>query len=196
MVGRHHLQRARLQAGPQAILVQLVAEGRAHHAARGMVPVVVEIFALVERQVLDQRLAEHPHALLARPPDRLVRLLAGDVHDVERRADHVGDHDGAVGRLALDLRRARIGMRLGPVIAGGQQLLLQLGDDVAVLGMHQRQRAELGAALERRVHLVVVDHQRALVGHEVLERGDAAVDHRRHLVEHRSPHQVIAMWNE
>ena len=141
-----------------------------------MVPVGVLVFALVEREVLDQRLAEHAHALLAGAADRFMRLLAGDVHDIERRAGHVGDHDGAVGRLALDLGRPRIGMRLRPVIAFGQQLLLQLRDDVAILGMHQRQRAELGAALERRVHLVVVDHQRALVGHEVLERGDALVD--------------------
>ncbi len=32
MVGGDHLQRARRQAGPQQILVALVAEGRAHHA--------------------------------------------------------------------------------------------------------------------------------------------------------------------
>ena len=146
--------------------------------------------------MLDQRLAEDAHALLPGAADRLMRLLAGDVHDIERRAGHVGDHDGAVGRLALDLGRPRIGMRLRPVVAFGQQLLLQLRDDVAVLGMDQRQRAELGAALERRVHLVVVDHQRALVGHEVLERGDALVDDVAISLNTCSPHQVIAMWKE
>jgi hypothetical protein len=50
--------------------------------------------------------------------------------------------------------------------------------------MDERQRAQIGAALERREHLVVIDHQRALIGHEVLERGDAAIDDIGHLVEH------------
>jgi hypothetical protein len=68
-----------------------------------MVPVGFEIFALVEREVLDQRLAIDADAVLPRPPDRLMRLLAGGVHDIDRHAGHVGDHDGAVGGLALHL---------------------------------------------------------------------------------------------
>ena len=134
--------------------------------------------------MLHQRLAIDAHALLARAADRLVALLAGDMDDIKRNARHVGDHDGAVGRLALHFRRPRIAVRFGAVIAGRQQLLLELRDDVAVLGMNHRQRTEFGAALERRIHLVVVHHQRALVGHEVLERGDALLDDGGHLVEH------------
>ena len=49
--------------------------------------------------------------------------------------------------------------------------------------MDQRQGAKRGAALERGEHLVVLDHQRALVGHEVLEGVDPALDHLLHLVE-------------
>ena len=130
-----------------------------------------------------------------------MRLLAGGVDDIDRHARHVGDHDGAVGRLALDFRRPRIGVRLGPVVALGQQLCRHRRDDVAVLGMDQRQRAELGAALERREHLVVVHHQRALVGHEMLEGGDAAIDHLGHLVEHllappgdRHVERIVGSW--
>ena len=161
--------------------MRLVAERRRHHPPRRIVPVLVEILALVERQVLDQRLAVDPHPLLPRPPDRLVRLLAAHVHDVERHPGGVGDHDRPVRRLALDLGRPRIGVALGAGQPLLHVLLLQLRDDVAVLGMHQRQRPELGAALERRVHLVVLDHQRALVGHEVLEGVDPALHHRVHL---------------
>ena len=183
VVGRDHLQRAGLQPGPQRILVLLVAERRAHHAARGIVPVGVLVLALVERQVLDQRLAIDAHALLPGAADRLVRLLAGDVDDIERHAGHVGDHDGAVGGLALDFGRARIGVApRGRCCPRPSSFCGHRGDDVAVLGMDQRQGAELGAALERREHLVVVDHQGALVGHEVLEDGDAAVDDLGHLV--------------
>jgi hypothetical protein len=49
--------------------------------------------------------------------------------------------------------------------------------------VHQRQGAERGATAERGEHLVVVDHQRALIGHEMLERVDAAPDHGGHIVE-------------
>jgi hypothetical protein len=50
-----------------------------------MVPVVIAIFAVVENEMLDKRLAVNA---LAREPgsgDGLVRLPAGRVHDVERR---------------------------------------------------------------------------------------------------------------
>ncbi len=134
--------------------------------------------------MLDQRLAIDAHALLPGPADRLMRLLARHMHDIERHAGLVGDHHRAIGGLAFHLRRPRIGMRLRPVIAVGQQLLLQLRNDIAVFGMHQRHGADFRAALEGGEHLVVVDHQRALIGHEMLEGVDAAIDHFRHFVEH------------
>jgi hypothetical protein len=71
---------------------------------------------LVQRQMLDQGLAPDPLAGLAGAPDRLMRLLAGHMHDIEGHARHVGDHDGAVRRLAFDLGRAGIGVPLGPVL--------------------------------------------------------------------------------
>ena len=49
--------------------------------------------------------------------------------------------------------------------------------------MDQRQCAQLGAALEGGEHLVVLDHQCALVGHEVLEGVDPSLHHVGHLVE-------------
>ncbi len=57
--------------------------------------------------------------------------------------------------------------------AAGQQVLLQAKHYIAVFGVNQRQRAEPGAALEGVVELIVVDHERALVGHEMLEGVDA-----------------------
>ena len=49
MVCRHHLKASCLQACPKAVLVQLVAEGRRHHALRGVIPIRMRIFALVEK---------------------------------------------------------------------------------------------------------------------------------------------------
>src|SRR5690606_10471949 len=74
MVRRHDLQRTRLQTGPERILMLLVAEGRAHHAAGGIVPVGMKIFVLGERQVLDQRFAIDTDAFLARAANRLMGL--------------------------------------------------------------------------------------------------------------------------
>ena len=101
--------------------------------------------------------------------------------DVEGAARHVGHHAGPVCGLALDLGRTRVGVPFGPRDAARHQVLLHLENDVAVLGVDQRRGAKLGAAAERVEHLGVVDHQGALVGHEVLEGIDAALDDLAHL---------------
>ena len=53
--------------------MDLVAEGRRHHAPRGVLPVLVVVLAFVEHQMLDERLAVNPLAERPRPRDRLVR---------------------------------------------------------------------------------------------------------------------------
>src|SRR5262249_44367563 len=182
MVGRDYLQRARGEAGPKRILVVLVAEWRRHYAAGGIVPVLVEVLALVEGEVLHERFAIDALAEGAGAADRFVRGFAGDVDDVDRHPGGIGDHDGAVGRFTLHLGRARIGVAFRTGGAGAHEFLLETRYDVAVLGVNEGEGAELGAAQERLIHLVVVHHQRALVGHEVLEGIDAAVDDFRHLL--------------
>ena len=77
MIRRHDAQRPAHQARPEAVLMLLVAEGRRHHADARMVPIGVEILALVQRQVLDQRLAPDTLAKRPRPPDRLMGILRG-----------------------------------------------------------------------------------------------------------------------
>ena len=81
------------------------AERRRHHPARGVLPVLVVILTLIKCQMLDQRLAKNAHPLLPGPPDRLMRLLAGHMDDVDRCTGRIGDHDGAVGGFAFDLGR-------------------------------------------------------------------------------------------
>ena len=135
--------------------------------------------------MLDERLAEHALAGGAGAGDRLMGIAAGGVHDIERAARHVGDHDGAVGGFAFDDRRARKSVAFGSGHARAEIMLLQMPDDVAVFGVHQRHGAEARAAQEGVVELLVVHHQRALIGHEMLEGIDAVgLDHDRHLVEH------------
>ena len=62
------------------------------------------------------------------------------------------------------------------------QFLLQLGDQIAILCVHHRQGTQLGTALETGEHLVILDHQGTLVGHEMLERINAHIHGVFHLV--------------
>ena len=172
VIGRRGLQVARLQPAPECLLVVLGAEGRAHHEAPRRLRVLLVVNRFVYHEVLHQAFAEDPLALEPGPGYRLQRLLARDVDDVDRCVQHLRDADRAVCRLALHLGRARLRMPLGPGDALLQQLLLQMPDQLAVLGMDGAERAQLLAAREARQQLLVIQHDRALVGHEVLEAVD------------------------
>src|ERR1700722_18455233 len=115
--------------------MDLVAERRRHDAPRRVLPIPMVVFALVEHEMLDQRLAIDALAKSAGATDRLLRLSAGDVHNVERRAPLIGEHDRAIGRFALNVRRTRERVALGPGYALGHVMLLQRGDDLAILGV-------------------------------------------------------------
>src|ERR1700722_1734648 len=115
--------------------MNLVAERRRHDAARRVLPILVVILALVEHEMLDQRLAIDALAKSAGAADRLVRLGAGDVNDVERRTSLIGEHDRAIGSFALNVGRTRQRVALGPGYALGHVMLLQRGDDLAILGV-------------------------------------------------------------
>src|SRR5205823_11051861 len=84
VIGRDHLQRARLKPSPQTVLMRPVAERRRHHATRRMVPALVLIVARIEQEMLDQRLAIDAFSRGAGARDRLMRLAADGVHDIAR----------------------------------------------------------------------------------------------------------------
>ena len=69
------------------------------------------------------------------------RLLAGDVDDVERAAGDARELDRPVRRLALELGRARQRVVARRRVAGGERLLDEDVDRVAVLGVHHHERA-------------------------------------------------------
>ena len=100
---------------------------------------------LREEEVLDAGLAvDRPLPRRARQADRLDRARVGDVDDVERRAGHLGQPDGAVGRLGLQLRRARqrVVLRVG-VARRASAWLHEDVNRVAVLGMDHDEQAVL-----------------------------------------------------
>ena len=80
--------------------------------------------------------------------------------------------------------------KCGAVLPGGERLLHEDVDRVAVLGVHHHERAGLGGDLHRAEERLVVDHERALVGHEELVRGDALLRQARELLERPALAQV------
>ncbi|MNJ43009.1 hypothetical protein D3C77_379940 [compost metagenome] len=187
VVGGGGVQVARLQAAPERFLVAVLAwaEGWTHHIAGCGLPVGMAVDTVVQQQVPGQYLAVHRLAFGAGIADFIERFAGGHMHQVHRRAQGFGNADGAAGRLALHLRRARQRMRLGPGNALGQQLALQVIDQLAVLGMHGGHRAQFQAALEAGDQGVVGGHDRVLVGHEVLEAVDTVLAHQfAHLLAH------------
>jgi hypothetical protein len=68
-------------------------------------------------------------------------------------------------------------------VAGRERLLDEHVDRVAVLGVNHHERAGLRRHLHRPEERLIVDHQRALVGHEELVGGDPLVGQRRELLE-------------
>ncbi len=98
------------------------------------------------------------------------------VHDVQRRPGHLGQHDGPVGGLRLELRRPGQAVvdRVG--LARGQRLRHEHVDRDAVLGVHHDHRAVVGRPGHGPQDLPVGRVEHARVGHEQLEAGDALPD--------------------
>ena len=63
----------------------------------------------------------------------------------------------------------------GPVMPFGQEFLLQMRDGFAVFGVDVADGAEFQSAGEAVQHDAVIDHQRAFIGHEMLETVDAVL---------------------
>jgi hypothetical protein len=76
-------------------------------------------------------------------------------------------------------------------------LLLQPEHQLAVLGVHGAQGAQLAGAGEAVHQHLVVRHDGVLVGHEVLEAVDAVLlAAASHVGVDLSSHQVMATWKE
>jgi hypothetical protein len=99
---------------------------------------------------------------------RLYRLVTGDVDYVERRPRDPRELDRPVCRLALGDRRPGRGVPLWLGIAFGQRLFDEHVYGIAVLGVDHHERAGLGGDPHGLEERLVVDHDRALVGHEEL----------------------------
>src|SRR5204862_6208445 len=85
VIGRDRGQRVCAHRVPQDVVVRRVARGRRVDVLRALEVRLREVVNRPE-EVLRARLPPDVPALLARAPDRLDRLAAGDVYDAERAA--------------------------------------------------------------------------------------------------------------
>ena len=140
VVGRDRRERVGAHGVPEHLVVRRVARGRRVDVLRAL-----EVRPLRGRQsteeVLRARLAPDVPALLAGAADRLDRLAAGDVDDVERAAGDARELDRAVRRLALELGRPRERVVDRRGVAARERLADEDVDRVPVLGVHHHERA-------------------------------------------------------
>ena len=115
----------------------------------------------------------------ASPPQRVNRRFAGHVHHIERAAGHTGHDDGAIGRFAFDLRRARRSVKHGVGLAFRQQRRRQCRFHIAIFGVHHDDHAVVGGDAHGVEERGVIDLEDILVRHEELQAGDAFVEHGR-----------------
>lgn len=106
VVGGGGVQVARLQAVPQCFLMAVLARAkrRAHDVAGSGLPVGVAVDAVVQQQVAGQYFAVDLQALVARVGDLIQGFTGRDMHQVQRRAQGLGDANGAAGGFTFNLR--------------------------------------------------------------------------------------------
>ena len=101
MIGRGGLETSGSQPGPQSVLVMPGAERRAHDISGGRLPIGVPVDGLVDHEMLGEDLAEDAVAGCPGAGDGLGGLFGRDMDDIDRRSQHIGDGDGALGCLAF-----------------------------------------------------------------------------------------------
>ena len=157
----------------------------------------VPIDAVIDQKMPGQNLAKHALPFAPGAGDALQRLTAGIVDDVERHIQHLGDADCAVGGLGLDFRRTRQRVTFRPGNAAVDHFLLQGEDEIAIFRVHGADRAQFARPPEAVHQNLVVRHDGALVGYEMLETVDPMLLHQGfHIAMDGFVPRVTATWKE
>mmetsp|Transcript_5954 Transcript_5954/g.13538 ORF Transcript_5954/g.13538 Transcript_5954/m.13538 type:complete len:265 (+) Transcript_5954:595-1389(+) len=147
----------------------IFAERGPHHVGCRVAPVLVPAVRSIDAKTRGNGLAEDLLAGGAGFDDLVGCGPAHHVDNVDGSVHAVSNHNGTVGRLALNILRTSHAVPLGTCDAHFQHLPLALTDQITVLGMHLSQCADLLAASEAIVKLHVVELEDVLVSKETLE---------------------------
>ena len=156
------------------------AQRRSENVLRAFKAGRIHVF---ERQIkiLGTGLGIDGQAAIAGLANFFQRVVAAQMHDVDRRAGHFGERDGARRGFGFGRGRARERVILRSGLSFGQRLLDDHVDGAAVFRVH----ADHGAVLRGRAQGLedagVVEHENAGIGHEQFEAGDAFADQFVHL---------------
>ncbi len=163
----------------------LFAERRREDVLRAFKAGRVHIFER-EIQILRTSLGVGGQAAVAGLAHFFERVVAGEMNDVDGRAGHFREGDGARSGFGFGGGRARERVIFRRAFSFGQRLLDDHVNRLRRSPRACRSRPLCFAAWRMALKIVrVINHEDARVGHEELEAGDAFADELAHLLELR-----------
>ena len=179
VIGGVGVERAVAQPAQQGGAVGGRAQRRRHDVAQGVRALVT---GPLEAQVVRADLAIDGHAAPPRRCDLGEGPGARDVHDVRRRARHLGQRQEAVHALGLECDRPAARERVEAEPALRDELPREQVDRPAVLAVRQHDHPERRGLLHHRQRHVVVGHDPELdVGEPQLDAADPQLRHVAHV---------------
>ncbi len=184
VVGGDDLQRVFGEALPEFFLVPFFAERRRENVFGALEAGHIHVFER-EIQILRTGLGVRGETAVTGFADFFERVVAGEMNDVDGRAGHFRESNGAGSGFRFGGSRARERVILGRAFSFGERLLDDDVDGAAVFRMHADEAVVLGRLAHGLEDRSVIEHENAGIGHEELEAGNAFTDELAHLLELR-----------
>ena len=184
MVGGDDLQRIVREPLPEFFLVPFFAQRRRENVFGALEAGSVHVF---ERkiEILRTSFGISGQAAVARLANFFERVVAGEMNDVDGRAGHFGQRNGARGGFGFGGRGPRQRVIFRCALAFRKRLLNDHVDRAAIFRVHADQAGVLGGLAHGAENSGVVEHEDAGIGHEEFEAGDAFAYQFAHLFELR-----------
>ena len=159
MVGRDHVDHAAADVAPERLLVGLGARRRAEHELRALKAGAIEVIGR-QREIMRAGFGPDLQAARLGARDLLGGFRAGDVEDLDRHVERLGERDDAVDRLALDHHRLAPSVIFRRGQARRDELLREPHQELVVLGVHADERPVAPRRREHADDLAVVQAAR------------------------------------
>ena len=184
VVGGDDLKSVLRKSLPEFFLMPFFAERRRKNVFRALESGRVHIFER-EIQVLRTGFCVGGKAAVAGFADFFECLVAGEMNDVDGRAGHFREGDGARSGFGFGGGGASEGVVFRSAFAFGESLLDDDVDGAAIFRVHADQAVVFGGLAHGSKDGGIIEHEDAGIGHEKLEAGDAFADEFAHFIELR-----------